>query len=370
MADREGIIKAAHDLRRWAEAAGVFSQGRSASTTPQRDVLGPGAMFSASAAETFISKPITAVGYAASGRADPRVFIYTRRKLTRAEESKLSENGVGVPVEFRVALPFSVTAPSTAARFPEMFHGERLTCGSSISVGNAREAGTLGALLRDDAGKLYGLSCNHVTGGCSNARVDVPIVAPGILDVGAGAPNPRTIGLHRRALQFIQGDPSSVPTYFDNRDAAVFEIVDPGLVSSWQGSEFDTPAIVADPEEDAPVEKVGRTTRHTRGVVESRLVGPQRIDYSLTVYHSAEENITFKGTVFFEPVYIIRGYDGGFAIEGDSGSVVVHREPGHSPTAAVGLVIGGRGNEETYMVPLKPVIEKLGLSLVTGHGPP
>jgi hypothetical protein len=90
----------------------------------------------------------------------------------------------------------------------------------------------------------------------------------------------------------------------------------------------------------------------------------------LTVYHSAEENITFKGTVFFEPVYIIRGYDGGFAIEGDSGSVVVHREPGHSPTAAVGLVIGGRGNEETYMVPLKPVIEKLGLSLVTGHGPP
>jgi hypothetical protein len=368
VADRDQIVQAAVELRRWAELSGVFSQGRSASTTPQRDLLGAGAMFSAAAVETFVSKPITAIGYAASDRKEPRVFIYTRRKLTRAEEKKLSDNEVNAPVEFRVAQPFSVVTPSTAARFPAMFHGDRLTCGSSISIGNAREAGTLGALLRDEKGKLYGLSCNHVTGGCSNARVDVPIVAPGILDVGAGAPNPRTIGLHRRTLQFIQGDPSSVPTYLDNEDSAVFEILDADRVSSWQGLEYDTPGLAAEPEEDAPVEKVGRTTRHTNGVIESRLVGPQRIDYNLTIYHSAEENITFRGTVFFEPVYIVRGLGGTFAIEGDSGAIVVHREDGHAP-AAVGMVIGGRGNEETYMVPLKPVLEKFHLDLVSGHGP-
>jgi hypothetical protein len=249
-----------------------------------------------------------------------------------------------------------------------MFRGDRLTCGSSISIGNAREAGTLGALLRDGKGKVYGLSCNHVTGGCSNARVDVPIVAPGILDVGAGAPNPRTIGLHKRTVQFIQGDPSSVPNYADNADSAVFEILDADRVTSWQGDEYDTPAAVAEPDEDAPVEEVGRTTRHTKGFIESRLVGAQRIDYNLTVYHSAEENITFRGTVFFEPVYILRGLGGTFATEGDSGAVVVHREQGKAPSAAVGMVIGGRGNEETYMIPLKSVLEKLGLKLISGHG--
>jgi hypothetical protein len=325
MANRQQVIRKAIELRQWAELSGVFSQGRSARPTPQLDLLGAGAMFSAAAVETFLSKPITAIGYAASARQEPRVFIYTRRKLTRVEEKKLSDNGVEAPVEFRVAQPFSVVTPSTAARFPAMFHGDRLTCGSSISIGNAREAGTLGALLRDGKGKVYGLSCNHVTGGCSNARVDVPIVAPGILDVGAGAPSPRTIGLHRRALQFIQGDPSSVPNYLDNTDSAVFEILDGDRVSSWQGEEYDTPAVVADPEEDAPVEKVGRTTRHTKGFIESRLVGPQRIDYNLTVYHSAEENITFRGTVYFEPVYILRGLGGIFAIEGDSGAIVASK---------------------------------------------
>ncbi len=250
-----------------------------------------------------------------------------------------------------------------------MCHGERLCCGSSISVGNAREAGTLGALLGDERGAIFGLSCNHVTGGCSNARIDMPIVAPGILDVGAGAPDPRTIGLHRRALPFVQGDPSSVPGYRDNADAAIFKVIDPDRVTSWQGEEYDTPSQVADPEEDAPVEKVGRTTRRTKGFIESRLIGPQRVDYNLTVYHSAEENVTFKGTVFFEPVYILRGNSSSFAIEGDSGSLVVHREDGHDPAAAVGLVIGGHGNEETYMIPLKPLLDKLGLTLVSGHGP-
>lgn len=365
-ADRDDVVRAARSLRRWAEETGVFSQGRSTGTLTRAQLGGPGSMFSAGAAEAFVSKPITAVGYAASERGDPRVYLYTRRKLTRAEEAGLADNGLGIPVTFRVAQPLSVSTPTAASRVPVLYRDGRLCCGSSISVGNTREAGTLGALLRGNGSTLYGLSCNHVTGGCSNSRVDMPIVAPGILDVGAAAPHPRTIGLHRQALQFIQGDPSSVPAYLDNEDAAVFEITDPGTVSSWQGDAYDTPADVEEPEEGAPVEKVGRTTGHTRGYVESRLVGPQRIDYDLVVHHSAEEGITFKGTVYFEPVYIVRGSGGGFAINGDSGSIVVQREAGAEPKAAVGLVIGGRGHEETYMVPLKAVLDKLGLSLVTG----
>jgi hypothetical protein len=367
MTSRAEAEAAALAVRRWAESAGVFSQGRAGGTAPQTDLAAAPSMFAAGAAETFAFKPITAVGFAASGRRDPRVFIYTRRKLTKAEEGFLRDNGLAVPVEFRVAQPFAVTSPSTAARFPAMFAGERLTCGSSISVGNAREAGTLGALLVDTAGELFGLSCNHVTGGCSNARLDLPIVAPAILDVGAGSPFPRTIGLHRRALPFVPGDPTSVPVYVDNSDAAVFSILDPERTSSRQGAAFDTPARAADPTEDAPVEKVGRTTRHTSGFVESRLVGPQRIDYNVTVYHSAEENIAFRGSLFFDPVYILRGLGGTFAMEGDSGALVIDTATPDDP-AAVGLVIGGRGNEETYMIPLKPILQRLDMKLVSRHG--
>jgi hypothetical protein len=367
MVARSDVKRAAEELRSWAERVGVFSQGRSSRPMPSLDVAAAGGMFAAGAVETFVAKPITAVGFAAPKHAEPTLYVYTRRKLTRAEEASLSADlRSDIPVAFRVAQPLSVTTPSAASRTPVVTRESRLCCGSSISIGNTREAGTLGALLRSPEGTVFGLSCNHVVGGCSNARRDVPIVSPGILDVGAGAPLPRFVGLHRRALPFVQGDPVAVPGYRDNQDAAIFEIADPASVTSWQGEAFDTPAMVAEPEEDSPVEKVGRTTGHTFGTIESRLVGPLRVDYDMIVHHSAEENISFRGTVYFEPVYLVRGSGGSFALAGDSGSIVVRREGAADPTAAVGLVIGGRG-EETYMVPLKPILTALGLDLASGH---
>jgi hypothetical protein len=358
-------------LRRWAEQSGVFSQGRTAQTATQTDPLSSNDMFAGSAGRAFVSKPITAVGFAASGRREPRVFVYTRRNLTKAEKKKLEdENKLGLPIEFRVALPFGVTGPTTAARFPTMFKEGRLTCGTSISVGNDREAGTLGALLKDDSGALFGLSCNHVTGRCSNSRVELPIVAPGILDVGAGVPYPRTIGFHDKALQFIQGDPTTVANFAGNIDAAIFKIRSAAEVSSLQGDQYDTPSVVGDPEEDMPIEKVGRTTGHTSGIIESQVSGPLRVDYKATAYHSAEEDTTFQGSVFFEPVFTLHGIGGPFAQPGDSGALVISREDKQRPVA-VGLIIGGRpGEEVTYMVPLRPIIEKFGLTLVSGHGVP
>lgn len=367
MSDRDRVIGEALALRAWAEATGVFGQARIA--PPRLDGTAAGSVFAAEAAAALVAKPITAVGIAASGRREPRIFVYTRRRLTLGEQKRLRDNAFATPLEFRVARPFAVTTPTVAARPPIATGDDRLPCGSSIGVGNAREAGTLGALLADRDGTLFGLSCNHVTGGCSNARPGLPIVAPGILDVGADAPWPRTIGLHVRALPLVPGDPSAVAGHRDNTDAACFRILEPDRVSSRQGDAYDTPSLAAEPEEDATVEKVGRTTGTTRGIVESRLVGPQRIDYDVVVHHSAEEDVAFRGSVHFEPIYLVRGLDGGFAAAGDSGALVVAREPDRPPSAAVGLVIGGRGGEETWMVPLPPLIARLGLTLVSGHGP-
>jgi len=361
------VAEEAAQIRRWAETTGIFSQGRSAGVVQHRDELGAGTMFSALAENAFIRKPITAVGFAASERADHRVFIYTRRKLTIKEQKSLqSSTKTKAQVEFRVAQPFSVSAPTGVAAIPLELRNGRITCGSSISVGNNREAGTLGALLRDTKGKLYGLSCNHVTGGCSNARVGLPIVAPGILDVGSDVALPRTIGRHYRAMQFIAGDPSAVANFRDNADAAIFSIEDDARHTSWQSDVTDTPNSVKLPEEDMAVEKVGRTTGHTSGIIESQLSGAVRIDYKMTAYHSAEENTNFAGSIFYQPLYIIRGKGQRFAGEGDSGALVFSREAG-KPPFSVGIVIGGDPtNDVTYMLPLEPILKKLDCALVSG----
>jgi hypothetical protein len=367
VSDRLTAHAEAAALRLWAEGAGVFAQGRAPRPAPA-EPFAPEAMFSAAGVAALAAKPITAVGVAASGRAPPRLFVYTRRRLTRLERRALGDNGLTTPIEFRVAGAFGLGGPVAAARRAVIRPDGRLPCGSSIGIGNAREAGTLGAILADAAGVLHGLSCNHVTGGCSNARRGLPVVAPGILDVAADAAPPRTLGFHARALPLVPGDPSSVALWRENTDAAAFRIADPDSVSSRQGNAFDTPTAVAEPEEDATVAKVGRSTGLTSGIVESRIVGPQRIDYALTVHHSAEESVAFRGAVFFEPVYVVRGGAEGFATEGDSGALVVERDRTGAAIAAVGLVIGGRAGEETLIVPLAPILDRLGMRLVGGLG--
>lgn len=355
-------------LRAWAEAAGVFSQGCRLEGQGSNDADFSG-MFAADIRAALVRKPVTAIGHADSALYGPRVFIYTRRRLTQAEMRAFRESGAmhARPV-FRTAPPLGVRGPSAAASLPFETRNGRIACGGSISVGNNREAGTLGALLRGPDGALYGLSCNHVTGGCSNARQGLPIVAPGILDVAAGLRGPQTIGTHSRSLPFIPGDPAAIAAYRDNRDAAVFRIDNPAAHCSFQGSVLDTPPLAAMPLEDMAVEKVGRSTGHTRGVVESCLAGPQRIDYRLTTWHSAEESSPFTGGVFFEPVYIVRGTSGPFAIEGDSGALVVAGRESGKPVA-VGMVVGGdRANDVTWMLPLPPVLYALGMTLVSGFG--
>jgi hypothetical protein len=367
MNGRQRLEAEARALRRAAEAAGVFGSGRSIGATGEPPPATDGIAFSAAAIETLIAKPIVAIGTALSALGGPRLFVYTRRRLTVAERRILADGGPTSPIEFRVARPFAVEGPSTVPHRSHRSTDPRLRCGGSIGIGNAREAGTLGALLVDRAGVLHGLSCNHVVGGCSNARIGLPIVAPGILDVAADAPPPATIGLHARALPFHPGDPAAIDDWRDNTDAAVFRLTDPDRACSLQGEAWDTPTVVAEPSEDAPVAKVGRTTGATTGIVESRLIGPQRIDYAVSVHHSAEETVAFRGSVFFEPIWVLRGDRSGFAASGDSGALVVETSAAGEPIAAVGLVIGGRGGEETWMLPLAPILDRLGMTLVGGR---
>jgi hypothetical protein len=240
----------------------------------------------------------------------------------------------------------------------------RYTCGSSVSVGNYRDAGTLGCLARNAAGDLFGLSNNHVTGACSYAGKGLPIVAPGIFDVVPGGLFPFTIGLHEESLPMAAGSPDNV-NHLANFDAAIFKILDSGQVSSYQQAAYDTPAVTAPMAPNLQVEKVGRTTGHTSGKVIGQLYGPHPVMYNAPLYN-------FAGQVFFEPVFAISGTGGSlFSDSGDSGSLITTVDNGLRK--AIGIVVGGMtdksapGGKTTIALPLEPLLAKLQLTLVSGH---
>jgi hypothetical protein len=268
--------------------------------------------------------------------------------------------GVQHPVDALPVAPFG--GPTYVIRHAGQ--ADRYSCGSSISVGNSREAGTMGCLVRDAQGSLYGLTNNHISGSCSFAGVGLPILAPGVVDVVPGCVPPFTIGFHANSLPFLAGSADNVNPK-DNLDAAMFRIRDEGLVSSFQRADYDTPANAAPLAADLEVEKVGRTTGHTRGKVIGEMFGACGIPYSAALYG-------FSGIVSFEPVFTIAGHGGLFSDAGDSGSLITTIDQ-NGQRYAVGIVIGGRvdgsaaGGKTTIALPISPILQGLGVNLVSGH---
>jgi hypothetical protein len=132
-----------------------------------------------------------------------------------------------------------------------------------------------------------------------------------------------------------------------------------------QGELYDTPEECVYPEPDMEVEKIGRTTGHQIGIIEAEIVGPWPVTYKTVTYHSPDEQANFVGTVYFEPVFLIRGHNGAFAQPGDSGSLVTTTID--NTRHAVGLIFAGRATE-AYMLPIRPILERFGVALVAGHG--
>lgn len=277
-----------------------------------------------------------------------------------ADVSILYRQGVQQPIGTAPASPFG--SPPYVVR--QLTKGGVYTCGSSISVGNFRDAGTLGCLVRDVSGALYGLSNNHVSASCSCAPVGMPIVAPGIHDVAAGGLHPFTLALHHAALPVVPGSPDNVDVS-KNLDAAIFRIVTPEAVSSFQGSAYDTPHDHMPLSPGLAVEKVGRTSGHTKGTVVGQMHGPFGIGYSAALYG-------FTGQVHYDPLFIVAGLTGLFSDHGDSGSLVTTIDAAGT-RFAVGIVVGGMadgsapGGRSTLILPVEPILAALGVSLVTGH---
>lgn len=353
---------AALTVLNWAKQNRLFNRPAmedSAEAVEDQAVLEPQQLFAANAVqEVFRKRAINLIGF---NEFDKKVVIFTKGKLTAGEAKLVPFQAIpGYSIEYVAGGQADVrgSPPPSQRHYPYALRGEYYTCGSSVYPANCIGAGTLGLLASKPDGRLYGLTNNHVSGACNNAQPGLPILAPGPLDVSNEHCDPFSIGRHAELLPINDGIPENIDISA-NRDAACFEINDPGRVTSYQGNRYDTPADVGEPRPGLRVMKVGRTTGYTEGVVVAQSVSPVPVSYAVAEYG-------VKKTVFFSDVFIVHGLTELFSKPGDSGSLVVQVMPDGS-FQSVGLVFAGNSRGESFILPLQPILDKLDLNVVTGH---
>lgn len=322
----------------------------------RRDELFDTLRISAASESLLRSKHITSVAF---NEEKCEVVVLVSRKLIKRDlETLPSQFGENVSVRYlhggtaQAGLPTSGLVHSAYV----VAANGHYSCGGSIYPARHVGAGTLGCLVQDGAGDLYGLTNNHVSGLCNYALVGEKILAPGHLDIEANGIDPFTIGYHSRALPMVSGVPDNVDVS-NNSDAALIRIANPNAVTSKQGSIYDTPNTAAPIQSGQQVEKIGRTTGHTTGHILAQVVGPFPVTYQTP---SVGNQIAY-----FEPVFIVQGGAEAFSQPGDSGSLVVATIDG--VRKAVGVVFAGDTQGLSYVLPLEPILTMLNVSLVSGH---
>lgn len=297
------------------------------------------------------------------------IYIYTTRKVTQKELKSLPASfhrqGMSYPHGSVDAVGKGqlITQGATYS-LHKVGQQDFYACGSSISPGNDASAGTLGALVRLADGQIYGLTNNHVTALCSHTEIGTPILAPGVADVRPNGIIPFTIGFHTRALEMNHGSAGNI-NIAANTDAAIFRMLNLGNISSMQGTNYDTPTAVADPVEGMRVAKVGRTTGLTRGQIVSRELRPVGVNYQA-------QSFGFNSLMWFANVFTAHGATSEFSLGGDSGSLVVQIDENNTPVAAIGLIFAGGpdssapGGAKSLLLPLRPMLNALGATLVGG----
>ncbi|SEO67232.1 hypothetical protein [Trujillonella endophytica] len=277
----------------------------------------------------------------AGGRA--RLAI---RVATPADAATLLEgvaDAVRAEVDVRVIGPVraQTSSPSAPAVPPADLQRRVRPLRPGLSVAHpAVTAGTLGGVVRM-GGRPAILSNNHVLAASDAASVGDPVLQPGPADGGTGADRVATLSAF---VRFTAGR--------NLVDAAV-AVLDPGVEADPAGYPGGPlAAVVADGDEvdpDEAVEKVGRTTGHTRGRITAVEVDGVAVQYDDVVH-------TFDGQIEIE------GVGGAFSAGGDSGSVI-WRSGDRAPLALLfaGSDVGGaQGGGVTFASPLATVLAALG----------
>ena len=309
----------------------------------------------------FFGLQIRAVGYAEhsmDAESDEAVYVYVTR-ATRKAEKTLAREIQGVPIFVRkvgrLIIKPETSAAATSGGYTHRHKGA-ICCGTSIGVSTLALAGTMGAIVESPQGDRYMLSNNHVIGGCNHMGVDEPVFAPSTMDVGSTTPKIEQFAKFSKLVELRSGNVKYVPCH--NYDVAIARIDGNSKVSSHQGEHYDTPSATAAFVAGQPVQKVGRTTRLTSGIVESKIA-----DYFPLPYKAQH----FSATANFDDVWAIKTTVKGepFALPGDSGSLIVSEDAGF----ALGLLFAAtHDGSYGFAAPISEVLKRLGsgFKLVSG----
>ena len=277
--------------------------------------------------------PRVAVGLAPVGGGRARVAVRLQRNADRALLPDLS-SAAAAAVDVRVigrVRPLSSPTPAELQR-----RARPLRPGLSVAHPTVT-AGTLGGFVRTPGG-LAMLSNNHVLAAGDAATLGDPSLQPGPADGGFSGDRVATLTAFQR---FRSGEPN----LFDAAIALIDEGVDavPGDVPGGALTGDVPHGLDVDPDE--PVEKVGRTTGHTRGRITAVEVDAVAVQYDDQVHR-------------FDDQIEIQGLSGPFSAGGDSGSVI-WRSRDRAPTALLfaGSATGGsQGGGVTFASPLESVL--------------
>ncbi len=264
-----------------------------------------------------------------AAQADAEILLTGLDDVVRAE------------VDVRVTGPILAQASPSAGQLQQ--RTRPLVPG--LSVGHpAVSAGTLGGFVRL-GGRLAVLSNSHVLAAAGAGAAGDAVLQPGPADGGTPADRVATLA-------------AAVPfTARANRvDAAVATVdegvgADPGAVPGGPLGTTVPDGYEVEPDEE--VEKLGRTTGHTRGRITAVEVDGVAVQYD-------------DGVHVFDDQIEIEGLSGAFSAGGDSGSVI-WRSSDRAPLALLfaGSSEGGStGAGLTFANPLSTVLETLGVQWV------
>jgi hypothetical protein len=216
-------------------------------------------------------------------------------------------------------------------------------------------SGTLGSLVEDDVSQ-YILSNNHVL-----ARTNLGIIGEGINQPGQIDQSCGQMGIVASLSDFVKirfKKGRAIP--LNSVDAAIAVVVDGAADPN--GGILDIGEIsseIASAELGQAVQKSGRTTGHTKGIVTA-------IDVTVDVAYSKECGGASNQIARFKNQIFIEGSSEAFSAGGDSGSLIVE-DAAVSPRA-VGLLFAGSPTI-TVANPIDAVLNAFGVVMPGGTLP-
>lgn len=212
--------------------------------------------------------------------------------------------------------------------------------GNSIGHFKKNDAGTFGAVVKDNKGKLYILSNCHVLAKSGTAKIGDKIVYPGVFDSGKSPADVKAI-LHKFiALQKGAGYPNVT-------DCAIAAPLDDQLLNMLSEIKgVGVPKGVIKAKRGMKVVKVGRTSGKTKSeITDVNFRG--RFNYKGKL-----GKIGFRDQVWCSKKY---------TEPGDSGSLVLDQATGK----AVALHFAGAQQGGSVHNPIQEVLKALGVKLIT-----